>query len=103
MANLYKEREQGDEARRILASPVWAGAWDAYRARILEEIEQAASANVELVMHLKRLLSAGTAARAHLERIMREGEFAARSIEFDERKKAAAIGEFRPAHHKIPG
>jgi len=83
--NLYKERELGQAAERILADPVWIAAWDAYRMRILEEIEAAPSDGEELVMHLKRLLAACSAAKAHLERVMKEGAISAKNIEFDER------------------
>jgi uncharacterized protein YecT (DUF1311 family) len=86
MANVYKDRERGQDAERILASPIWDEAWIAYRARILEEIESAPSNQSDTVMHLKRLLSAATAARTHLERIMKEGQFAAKSIDLDEKR-----------------
>lgn len=87
MNNLHKEREQGQEAERILKSPVWEEAWTAYRARILEEIEKAPSSGTETVMHLKRLLAAGSAARAHIERIMKEGAVAAKMIELEDKKQ----------------
>lgn len=87
MSNPYKDRERGQAAQSILDNPMWIGAWDAYRARILEEIEGAASGNTELVMHLKRLLSTATAAKGHLERIMKEGSFAAKTIEMEDKKK----------------
>ena len=95
MSNLYKERELGEEAGRILRSPLWAEAWAAYRLRILEEIEAAPSNADDKVMHLKRLLAACTAAKLHLERIMKEGAVAAASIEFDNRK-VTNIGAMRP-------
>jgi hypothetical protein len=86
MANVYKDRERGQEAERFLQNPIWEEAWVAYRTRILEEMESAASGNTELVMHLKRLLTAASAARAHMERIMKEGVFAAKSIELEEKQ-----------------
>lgn len=86
MSNLYKERELGQEAERILTSPVWQDAWSAYRLRILELIEAAGSADTESVMHLKRLLKSGQDARAHIERIMKEGAIAAKSIEIEEKR-----------------
>lgn len=87
MSNLYKEREQGQAAEQILRNPIWADAWEAYRQRILEQIEAAPSNGQEHVMHLKRLLAAATAARAHLERIMKEGAVAAKMIQLEESKK----------------
>ena len=87
MSNLYKEREIGQEAERIIGSQIWQDAWSAYRGRILEEIEAAPSNGQETVMHLKRLLAAATAARAHLERIMADGAVAVKMIELEERKK----------------
>ena len=88
MSNLYKEREQGQAAERILKDAIWVDAWTAYRARILEEIEAAPSNGHEYVMHLKRLLAAASAAKAHLERIMAEGAVAAGTIEFEDKKKS---------------
>jgi hypothetical protein len=86
MANLYAEREHGQAAEQLLSNPIWQEAWDAYRARILEQIEAAPSNNQDAVMHLKRLLTAATAAKAHMERIMKEGAIAAKMIELEESK-----------------
>lgn len=86
MSNHYKERELGQAAQAILSNPVWEEAWTAYRARILEEIEASPSGNTELVMHLKRLLSAASGAKGHLERIMKDGAFAANQIELEDKK-----------------
>jgi len=84
--NVYKERENGQEAERILQNPIYAEAWTAYRLRLLEEIEAAPSDATERVLHLKRMLSVATAVRGHLERIMKEGSFAAKSIEIEEKR-----------------
>jgi hypothetical protein len=84
--NIYKERELGHAAEQVLSSEVWREAWDAYRARVLEEIESARSSDVDTVMHLKRLLTAASAARAHLERLMKEGAVAAKAIELEEKQ-----------------
>ena len=84
--SLYKERERGQAAEQVLASDVWNEAWAAYRARILEEIESARSSDTDTVMHLKRLLAAASAARAHLERLVNEGAVAAKTIEFQEKQ-----------------
>ena len=86
MANLYKERELGEEASRILNSEVWQEAWDAYRLNILDAIEAAKSNDSDTVMHLKRLLAAATAARGHLERLVKEGIVAVHSIELEEKR-----------------
>lgn len=86
MSNPYKEREQGQEAERILKSPVWVEAWEAYRLRILELIEAAGSSDTDSVMHLKRLLKSGQDAKSHLERIMSEGAYAAKMIEIEEKR-----------------
>ena len=85
--SLYTDRENGQRAEAILKNPVWAEAWEAYRQRILEEIERAPSSNTDTVMHLKRLLSACSAAKTHMERIMAEGSFAAKSIELEEKQR----------------
>lgn len=85
--SVYTEREQGQRAEQILSNPVWQEAWEAYRLRILEEIDAARSNDTDTVMHLKRLLAAATAAKKHLERIMADGAFAAKTIELDEKKK----------------
>ena len=85
--SLYTDRERGQQAEQLLANPIWKEAWDAYRLRILEEIERAPSASTDTVMHLKRLLTAATSAKTHMERIMSEGVFAAKSIEIEEKKR----------------
>lgn len=95
--NLYKEREDGQAAERILTDPIWIEAWTAYRARILELIEGADSHNTETVMHLKRLLTAMSGARGHIERIMKEGAIAAKSIEVEEQRKSWADRVLRRA------
>ena len=82
----FTDREAGDNAKRILESAEWQEAWNAYRARILEEIEAAPSNGQETVMHLKRLLAAATAARGHLERMVKEGAIAAHNIQLDEKR-----------------
>lgn len=86
MANLYKERELGEEAQRILNSEVWQEAWDSYRLNILDAIEAAKSNDTDSVMHLKRLLAAATAARGHLERLVKEGAVAVHAIQLDEKR-----------------
>ena len=86
MSNLYKEREIGEEAQRILGSEVWQEAWEAYRANILALIEGAKSNDTDSVMHLKRLLAAATACRGHLERLIKEGAVAVHSIELEEKR-----------------
>lgn len=86
MSNLYKERETGEEAQRILTSEVWQEAWDAYRTNILALIEAAKSNDTETVMHLKRLLAAATACRGHLERLVKEGQVAVHAIDMEEKR-----------------
>ena len=86
MPNLYKERELGEEASRILTSEVWGEAWDAYRINILDAIESAKSNDVDSVMHLKRLLAAASAARGHLERLVKEGAVAVHAINLEEKR-----------------
>lgn len=94
--SLYTERERGQSAEQVLNNPIWQEAWTAYRLRILEEIEAAPSNNTDMVMHLKRLLAACSAAKGHMERIMKEGQIAAASIEFDNKRKVTNIGDMRP-------
>lgn len=84
--SLHKEREIGQAAEQVLTNPVYQEAWAAYRLRILEEIEAADSKNIDLVVHLKRLLSAASAARGHMERLVKEGAFAAKQLEFEEKR-----------------
>lgn len=86
MSNLYKERETGEEAQRILNSEVWQEAWDAYRSNILALIEGAKSNDTDSVMHLKRLLSAASACKGHLERLVKEGAVAVHAIDMEEKR-----------------
>ena len=81
----------GNRASHILDSEEWKDAWEAYRTRIMELIDEAPSDAVDKVMHLKRLLAAATGARAHLERLIGEGKVAAKELEFEETKRKRSI------------
>lgn len=76
-----EEVRRGEDARRIIESPIWLEAWETYRTRLLLQIESADSAEQELVMHCKRLLTAARAARAHLEAVLVDGKVAQKQIE----------------------
>ena len=69
------------DAQQIIDSPLWIEAWDLYRSRLIQVIESCQSDNVEQVMHAKRMLFAGSAARKHLEAVMADGKLAAKDIE----------------------
>ena len=81
----------GIKAKHILESEEWIAAWDAYRTRIFEEIEEADSRDGEKVLHLKRLLAAAKSARAHLERLISDGTVAQHELKLDEDRKKPAL------------
>lgn len=85
--------KRGNNAKLILDNAAWNEAWEAYRARIFEEIEKAGSDEIEKVLHLKRLLSAAGGARGHLERLMAEGKVAAANIKFEEEARKRGFME----------
>lgn len=78
---------RGRSAEQFLKSPLWAEAWEAYRDKLLGVIESADSADEKLVMHAKRLLTAGIAAKSHLERLVKDGTVAAESIKLEEQRR----------------
>lgn len=90
MSNEYKDRELGQEAERVLKAEVWGMAWDAYRARLFEEIEACAGSALPHMVRQREILDARLAVarsvRGHVERIMKEGAVAAANIELDERR-----------------
>lgn len=89
------ERRRGEDARRVLAEPVYKEAWQAYEKRLLDELASAARTEDE-VRTLRGLLIASRKARAHLERIMAEGNMAAANIALIE-KQRKRFGLFRAA------
>lgn len=84
--NEYKSRELGQAAEQIVNNEVWQKSWAAVRDNCMVKIEQAASNDVETVMHFKRMLAAITAAKANIERYMNEGKISATFIEHEEKK-----------------
>lgn len=79
--NEVEQVRRAEQAKQILDSPLWAEAWELYRTRTLTIIEGAGSDDVDTVMHAKRMLFAGAAARKHLEAIIADGKVAAADIE----------------------
>lgn len=74
---------RAEQARIVLDSAVWKEAWQLYRDRCLAIIESADSSATEVVMHAKRLLVAGQAAKSHLEALLTDGKIAAEQIKGD--------------------
>jgi hypothetical protein len=87
--NDLEHKRRGEDAQRIIDSPLWAEAWEAYRTRLLHLMETADSSAQEQLMQAKRLLTAGTAAKAYLERLIVDGKVSAESIRMDEERKKA--------------
>jgi hypothetical protein len=78
----HKDLERGDRAKKFLESEEWIGAWAAYEAKLLQEFKACASHDVSRLQQIKMLQLAGEAAKSHLERLMVDGQFAAKNIEF---------------------
>jgi len=85
--NDIEQVRRAEQARAILESPLWIEAWELYRTRLLDIIERADSASVDVVMQAKRLLVAGTAARTHLELLVNNGKMSAETIRIDGERK----------------
>lgn len=87
MSNDYKDRDLGIAAKAILESEVYVMAWEAYRARLFEELERiAGEVDDRAKNQLLARLSVCAAVKMHVERIMKEGAVAAKNIELDERR-----------------
>jgi uncharacterized membrane protein (DUF2068 family) len=78
---------KGDRAKQIVESAEWQEAFQAYRDRIMQEVEKAPSNDADTVMHLKRLLSAANAAKAHLEALLANGKIAQANLQLIETRK----------------
>jgi len=83
--NLEETVKRGHRAKQVLETDVYIDAWQAYEARLLEEL-----ANVdrteEQAKQLRALLIASRKAKGHLERIMRDGTHAAHELQLIERQ-----------------
>lgn len=90
MSNEFKDRELGDAAGLVLKNEAWTMAWNAYRARLFEEIEACSGSPLPHMLRQRELLDARLSVtrsvQGHLERIMKEGAVAAANIELDERR-----------------
>lgn len=75
-------RRQG-EAERLLASPLWTGAWTDYRLRLFAAIENAKTD--EAVIRGKLMLGIANDVRALFERAIKDGQVA--TIELEQKKK----------------
>lgn len=80
-----KLTHKASKTNQFLESDAWKEAWEAYRTRLLAEIEAAEGADT--VMRLKGLLRAAKEARGHLEKIVNEGKFVAHQLELAEKRK----------------
>ena len=84
---LADEQRRAIDAARIIAEPIYKEAWQAYEARLLDEIANAGR-NDDEVLRLRAFLVASRKARAHLERIMSAGAHAAQELELIEQQQA---------------
>ena len=73
---------KGDRARKFLESDEWKEAWSLYNDRLYAEFKACPSENKDRLQQIKMLQLAGDAAKAHLERLMVDGQFAQKDIEF---------------------
>lgn len=85
--NTEERLKQASEAKAILENPRWISAWAQYRQQLLDEIERADPEDVETVLRYKRLLAAGTAARAILERTITDGKVADLELASEKQRK----------------
>lgn len=85
--NDEEQVRRAERAKRIVDDPLWTEAWAIYRNRLMDVIDKADSANVELVMHAKRLLAASKAAQQHMTTILQDGAISAATIEMQKQQK----------------
>ena len=79
-------RDRGEKARAILESPAWSDAWEDFERFIFEQFRKTESRDVELLAHWKRMHVCGIQLKAFFERTMADGEFAAKALEFQEKR-----------------
>ena len=77
---------RGEKAKAILESPIWEEAWKVYEDRLLEEFKGCKTDDLPRLQQIKMLHLAGIAAKKHLEAIVTDGKFAAKNIEFAEKR-----------------
>jgi ribosomal protein S15P/S13E len=94
MGHGMTDREQvlrGEKAQAILESPLWMECWDIYEQRLMQEFQSCKTDDVSRMQQIKMLLLAGKAAKSHLEAILKDGEFAAKNIEFQEQSRLKKV------------
>jgi hypothetical protein len=84
-------RLRGEKAQAILESPLWLECWDLYEQRLMQEFQNCRTDDVSRMQQIKMLLLAGKAAKSHLEAILKDGEFAAKNIEFQEQSRLKKV------------
>lgn len=77
---------RGEKAERILESDIWQECWTIYESRLMDEFKACKSDDTSRMQQLKMLHLAGVACRSHLEAILKDGRFAARDLEFKEKR-----------------
>ncbi len=71
--------QRGEEAARILSSPLWEEAWSAFDAATLEEWEGTLAEQTEIRERLWRMRHAAREVREMLENMITEGKEAIRA------------------------
>lgn len=78
---------RADAARQILEHSLWIEAWAAFRQKMLDDIEQASTDEVERILECKRMLVAATAARSTLEYVIQNGKVALETAKLAKERK----------------
>lgn len=84
--NAHDEVRRGEDAARLLASPLLREAWQHYDAVLLGLLADPDSPP-EKAAEVRALLIAARKARGHLERLVTDGKWAAERIKQEEQRK----------------
>lgn len=80
MADLQTDERRGIEAQQILASPIYAEAWEGIKSRIVEQLENA-DIPADRRQRLNDLLIAHRKAKQYMEQVVATGKMAEMEIE----------------------
>ena len=69
---------RADRVRRMLGSDEWGGAWDSYRAALMDTIET--TADDEKALQARRMLQVARQVRSNLELLITDGQVAAADV-----------------------
>lgn len=77
---------KGEKATAILESEIWQECWVDFEAFIFDQFKNTESTDKDRLAHWKRIHVAGLAFKTFFERTVADGAFAAKALEFNEKR-----------------